>query len=234
MKKLTTLITICITMLAVASCQKEGEGGTGTIQGKVFKVNHPDDDYNLSCDTMPAAKEDVFIVYGDEIVYGDDTEAGSDGTYRFKYLQPGEYTIFAYSELATGEKIAETKTVTLKRGETLDVDDIYIHRGKAYGTSMIRGKIRATYFDKNGDIVTADAYEQRVYIKRLDESYHFDDTRVGESGYYYFQKLLPSTYVIYTFGQNADEVPVMASDTVTVDEAGKIYDAETLLIRLKA
>ena len=124
--------------------------------------------------------------------------------------------------------------MTLKRGETLDVDDIYIHRGKAYGTSMIRGKVRATYFDKNGDIVTADAYEQRVYIKRLDESYHFDDTRVGESGYYYFQKLLPSTYVIYTFGQNADEVPVMASDTVTVDEAGKIYDAETLLIRLKA
>ena len=230
------IVTAAIAMAAMSlcGCNKEGEGGTGTIMGKLYKVNHPDDNYTLAADTMPAAKEDVFIVYGDDIFYGDDTEAGDDGTYRFKYLTPGDYTIFAYSELATGEKVAEKKTVTLKRGQTVTVDDIFIHRGKAYGTSMIRGRVRATYFDKNGDIMTSNAYEQRVYVKRLGDTYHIDDTRVGDNGYYYFQKLLPDTYVVYTFGDNADEIPYIVSDTVIVSTSGEIYEAKTLSIRLKA
>ena len=236
-KKMTkTFSSLLLATLAIfaISCNKEGEGGTGTIQGKIYKVNHPDDEYSLAADTIPGAKEDVFIVYGDDTFYGDDTEAGDDGTYRFRYLTPGEYTIYAYSELATGEKVAEKRTVTLKRGQTLDVEDIYIHRGKAYGTSMIRGRVSATYFDKNGDIVTTNAYEHRVYVKRLNDTYHIDDTRVGADGYYYFQKLLPDTYVVYTFGENADEVPYLVSDTVTVSATGEIYDAATLSIRLKA
>lgn len=234
MKKLTTIAVIFVALSVLLSCTKEGEGGTGTIQGKVFKVLHDDDNFTLSADTMVAAKQDVFIVYGDDVIYGDDTETGDDGLYRFQYLMPGEYTVYAYSELPSGEKVAVKQEVTLKRGETLNVADIYVHDGKAYGTSMIRGQVWATYFDKNGDLGTQEAYEQRVYLMRLGEQYHFEDTRVGYNGYYYFQKLQPDTYVVVTYGEDANELPVPVYDTVVVDESGRIYDAAPLSIRLKA
>ena len=78
--------------LIMPSCNKgEGMGGTGTVQGFVKLVHHPDDDYTLTPDTVNAAKTDVFIVYGDENFFGDDIETGADGGYRFEYLRPGNY-----------------------------------------------------------------------------------------------------------------------------------------------
>ena len=70
--------------LLFSACNKgPGEGGTGTVQGFVKLVHHPDDNFQLNVDTMPAAKTDVFIVYGDEAYFGNDVETGSDGMYRF-------------------------------------------------------------------------------------------------------------------------------------------------------
>ena len=86
--------------LVMPSCNKgPGEGGTGTVQGTVMLVHHPDDNYTLASDTMVAAKTDVFIVYGDENYFGNDVETGADGGYQFEYLLPGEYTVYAYSIL---------------------------------------------------------------------------------------------------------------------------------------
>lgn len=223
-------------LLSLSACNKhEGEGGTAVIQGKVYKVLHDAGDYDMTLDTIPATKQDVFIIYGDDDYFGDDVETGDDGLFRFKYLTPGNYTVFAYSELASGEKVAVKKEVTLKRGETLDIGTIYIHTGKANGTSMIRGQVWATYFDNDGDDVgTGWAYEQRVYIQRMSEDYYFDDTRVGLNGMYYFERLMPDTYIIYTFSQNNSEIPYPVYDTVEVTETGKVYDAKLLSIRVKA
>ncbi len=42
----------------------------------------------------------VYLVYGaDDLIYDDKIEANYDGTFTFKYLQPGTYTVFAYSEV---------------------------------------------------------------------------------------------------------------------------------------
>jgi hypothetical protein len=236
MKRNIFLLLSILTVLSFTSCNKdEGKGGTAVIQGKVYIIVHNDDDFNLSTDTILAAKKDVFIIYGNDTYTGDDVETGKDGTYQFKYLTAGRYTVYAYSELASGEKVAVSKTIEVGRGETADVDDIYIEEGKANGTSMIRGQIYCTYFDGNGDdVATGWAFEQRVYIQRLGENFYFDDTRVGSGGYYYFQKLIPDTYIIYTFTQSDDEIPSPVSDTVTVDSTGVIYNADLLSIRLKA
>lgn len=222
------------TILTITGCNKEGEGGTGTIEGKLYRVNHNDDNYSFTADTVIGAKEDVYIVYGNDIVPGDDTETGEDGMYRFQFLTPGLYTVYAYSELASGEKVAESRQIELKRGKTVNVEDLFIHRGKAFGTSMIRGQVWAQWFDKNGTIGTSEAYEQRVYLMRLGENYHIKDARVGYNGYYYFQKLEPDTYVICTYGETSDEIPVPYYDTVTVERVDTIYDAKPLTIPLKA
>lgn len=222
-------------LVLLVSCNKyEGTGGTASIQGHVYKVIHDDDNFLLTADTLVAAKEDVFIVYGDDTYFGDDVETGENGTYRFDFLTPGSYTVYAYSTLPTGEKVAVKEHAVLRRGQALQLPDIYIHEGKAYGTSMLRGWVWATYFDKNGDVVRSNwAYDQRVYLQRLGEDYYFKDTRVGLNGLFYFQKLLPGSYVVYTFSQYPDETYYPVCDTVTITAVGQVCDADTLRIRLK-
>ncbi len=225
MKKLI-FITIALFALAVfSSCNNdEGEGGTGTIEGKIMLVLHNDDNYNLETDTVVAAKVDVFIVYGNDTFYGDDIETDDNGNYRFKYLNAGEYTIFAYSTLPTGERVSVSQTVELAKGGVATVPTIYIHEGKAYGTSMVKGHIYATYYH-NGDYRGEGwAYDARVYILRENEPYHFDDVRVGMDGCFYFQKLTPGNYKILTFTEDFNEVPDTITRDISVEEAGKVYE----------
>jgi len=240
MKRIAIIFTVVLPMLLAACNNDEGVGGSAMIEGSVFEVVHDDDDYDLSVDTIVAAKQDVFIVYGDDEYVGDDVETGEDGSFRFRFLTAGTYTIYAYSELASGEKVAVKQTVTVGRGETVQLDPIYIHTGKAYGTSMVRGWVKVTWFDKYGTSLNTDwAYGQRVYIQRYSEPYYFADTRVGENGVFYFQKLQPDTYIIYTIGQDPTnstnmETPVLQADTVTVSQTDTVYTLGVLSIYLKA
>ena len=196
---ITFLLGIALLSLLFVSCNShEGEGGTGTLQGYVRLVHHPDDDYQLHADTLVAAKTDVFIQYGDDAFYGDDAETDPDGFYQFRFLTPGDYTVFAYSTLNTGERVAVQQRVNLEKGKTVEAPVLYIHDGKAYGTSIVKGKVWAMYFH-NSEYRGEDwAYEHRVYLRKLGESYHIDDVRVGLDGVFAFQKVLPGSYVVIT------------------------------------
>ena len=199
MKKIIRLLlTLMVLVLMLPSCNKgPGEGGTGTLQGLVKLVHHSDDDYTLTPDTMAAAKTDVFIIYGNEEYFGDDAETNAEGMYQFEYLRPGEYTVFAYSTLPSGEKVAVSETVELQWGEVAKVPTLYIHDGKAYGTSVVKGRVHATYYHNGSYRGEGWAYEHRVYIRRVGEDIPFDDTRVGPDGYFAFQKLQPGEYSLY-------------------------------------
>ena len=228
MKKTIKLVLfLAMTSLLFASCNKEpGKGGTGTVQGYVKLVHHPDDDFELNADTMAAAKTDVFIVYGDDAYYGDDVETGPDGLYQFEYLTPGNYTVFAYSTLPTGEKVAVSEEVTLERGAVAQVPTIYIHDGKAYGTSIVKGRVHAAYYHNGSYRGEGWAYEHRVYIRKAGETLHFDDTRVGADGYFAFRKLQPGAYEVFTVTEDFYEVPSILFQTIVVDEAGQTYELE--------
>lgn len=236
MKYVRIIIAFLVMCFALSSCNnKEGEGGTGTIRGYVKLIHHPDDDYQLNVDTLNAAKTDVFIVYGNDEFYGDDIETDPDGLYQFEYLTPGDYTVFAYSTLATGEKVAVAQTVKLERGQVAEVPTIYIHDGKAYGTSVITGRVWAWYFHNNEYRGEGWAYEHRVYLRKLGDSYHIDDVRVGLDGIFAFQKVLPGTYEVITYTQDAQEVPSPLIDTVTVkaDEILQMEPDTTFIVRIQ-
>ncbi len=221
------LLAFLAVTLLLPSCNKgPGEGGTGTVQGYVKLVHHPDDDYTLTPDTMVAAKTDVFIVYGDEKYFGNDAETDANGMYRFEYLRPGDYTVYAYSTLPSGEKVAESETVSLARGAVVQASTLYIHDGKAYGTSIVKGRVHAAYFHNGSYQGEGWACEHRVYIRRVGEDIPFDDTRVGPDGYFAFQKLQPGEYEVYTVTQDLNEVPDFIFQTITVEEAGQIYMLE--------
>ena len=130
MKKIAILL---IATMVVVACKKrtEGENGRATIKGRIW-VQDYDKDY-VEIDTQyVGAKEDVFIIYGDEEIYGNDMETHFDGTYKFEYLTPGTYTIFAYSDNPDSKKsnlIPVKKTVEITdKDEVVTVDDIIIIR----------------------------------------------------------------------------------------------------------
>ena len=225
-KTIRLILAFAAMLLLLPACNKgPGEGGTGTIQGFVKLVHHPDNDFSLSADTIVAAKTDVFIVYGDEAYYSDDTETGPDGMYQFEYLLPGDYTLFAYSTLPSGEKVAVSQTVTLQRGSVTQVPTLYIHDGKAYGTSIVKGRVHASFYHNGSWRGEGWAYEHRVYIRRVGEELHFDDARVGVDGYFFFQKLQPGEYEVFTVSDDIEtEIPELKSMTIRVDEAGQVYE----------
>lgn len=235
--RIRLIVLLCMGLLLMASCNKnEGEGGTGTIQGYVKLINHPDDDYTLPADTMDAAKTDVFIVYGNSDFYGDDVETDDKGFYKFKYLTKGSYTVFSYSTLPSGEKVPVTASVSIGTGETANVPTIYIHQGKAYGTSIVKGKVYALYYHNDTYRGQGWAYEHRVYIRNLGDAYHFDDVRVGLDGVFAFQKLQPGDYEIFTFTENAQEIPTPLIDTLSIEEPGEIIEMEpdtTFIVRIQ-
>lgn len=232
MKSYIHIILLSAIMLLLASCNNgPGEGGRGAIQGHVKLIQHSDDDFLLTVDTVDAAKTDVFIVYGDNPYFGDDAETGYDGFYRFEYLTSGEYTIYSYSTLPSGEKEAVCQTVTVKGNSVTEVPTIYIHGGKAYGTSIVTGKVIAAYYDGNNWLSEGPAYEQRVYIRKKNESTHFDDVRVGADGIYVFQKIQPGDYEVYTFTEDNNSLPTPMIQEVSVTEAGEIIELEDFVIR---
>lgn len=227
LKTFKSFLILAVTALLLSACNKgPGEGGTGTVQGFVKLVHHPDDDYTLTPDTMVAAKTDVFIIYGDEAYFGDDAETNANGMYRFEYLRPGNYTVFAYSTLPSGEKVAVSETVELQRGAIANVPTLYIHDGKAYGTSVVKGRVHAAYYHNGSYRGEGWACEHRVYIRRVGDDIPFDDTRVGPDGYFAFQKLQPGEYEVYTVTQDFNEVPDFVFQTILVEEAGQIYEIE--------
>ena len=232
LNEMNRMTRILMTLLALAlilpSCNKgPGEGGTGTVQGYVKLVHHPDDDYTLTPDTMAAAKTDVFIIYGNEVYFGNDVETGADGMYQFEYLRPGDYTVFAYSTLPSGEKVAVYESVNLQHGAVVNVPTLYIHDGKAYGTSIVKGRVHATYYHNGSYRGEAWACEHRVYIRRVGEDIPFDDTRVGPDGYFAFQKLQLGEYEVFTASDDiTTEIPDFVFQTVNVEEAGQIYEIE--------
>lgn len=233
MKRSLILLLVAITSCCFFSCNKAGEGGRATIEGTIYAINHPDDNYTLETDTMPAVKTDVFIIYGDDNYFGDDVETDQNGHYRFKYLKPGTYTILAYTVYPSGRKEAVTQTVTVKGGATVTVPDIYIHQGKALGTSIIKGKVIAFYINKDGDIIgTGPAYEHRMYLQRANEPYFIDDTRVGMDGIFAFQKVEPGEYIVFTTTSSTDgnEIPSIVQKNVNVENAGEIVTIEESFI----
>ena len=144
--------------------------------------------------------------------------------YRFEYLRPGNYTVFAYSTLPSGEKVAVSETVELQRGTIANVPTLYIHDGKAYGTSVVKGRVHAAYYHNGSYRGEGWACEHRVYIRRVGDDIPFDDTRVGPDGYFAFQKLQPGEYEVYTVTQDFNEVPDFVFQTIMVEEAGQVYE----------
>ena len=129
--QVSLLISALTLSVASTSCEKhEGIGGTSSITGKVA-VRQYNANFTVLTETYYATDVEVFIVYGDDPVYGDKTTTNYDGTFRFDYLREGKYTVFSYSEdsahYPTQHEIPVLKQVNItKKGQEISVGDIVI------------------------------------------------------------------------------------------------------------
>lgn len=119
------------------ACKKPpGPGGNSSIKGKVTMYFY-DASTNTFSKKYPAADVDVYIIYGNDVSYGDRIRTDYEGDFEFKFLRKGNYTIYVYSTdtLAfkgppanpKAPKIAITKNITIsKNKQTVDVGEIII------------------------------------------------------------------------------------------------------------
>ena len=127
-------IVLYLTILfLLSSCQKDpGFGGTSTISGKVFVKEY---NYNFTqlLGEYYAQKEDVYIIFGNDTVYSENFETNYDGTYIFKYLRKGNYTIYVYSDDTTslypeGKAVFMKEVEISENGQNLILDDFVIYK----------------------------------------------------------------------------------------------------------
>jgi hypothetical protein len=115
------------------SCSKDaGEGGNSTIYGKIITYNYNAEFTNLR-GIYPGADEDVYIIYGSDRSYSQRIRSNYDGIYEFKYLRPGDYTIYVYSKdstltLVSGIKPVIQKVKIDKDKQTVEAADMKIFR----------------------------------------------------------------------------------------------------------
>ena len=123
------LFFLCTTLFL--SCDKpEGEGGTSAIKGKII-IRDYNTNFTLLQSTYPAQEERVYIIYGDNDFYDNDTRTSYDGTFKFENLRKGNYKIFAYSDDSTftvpGGQYAIIKEIEItEEHQTIEIPTIYL------------------------------------------------------------------------------------------------------------
>jgi hypothetical protein len=125
MKRISFIAIALLFLSFVIGCKKgPGEGGDSSIKGyiEVTKLN------SFLTDTLAiygGYDEDVYIIYGDDITFGDRTRTSYDGRFEFKYLREGNYKIYVYSQDTLPPGVLDTvpgKYAVVKSVEITDGD----------------------------------------------------------------------------------------------------------------
>ena len=184
------LSIICILSILILSCRKyPGEGGANSIKGKVFAKNVFNksapitfDDFESDCD--------VYIKYGDDITPSDRIKTSPDGTFEFKYLRKGKYTVYTYSAdtsilYSSREIIIQKKIELINRKEQCNVGDIVIYKfPDKNGSCSIKGRVYARNLNSSFSYVHNSGYmpDINVYICYSNESGYDDRTVTDING----------------------------------------------------
>ncbi len=131
MKKRHLILLFTMIFLIFSSCKKiEGPGGSSTIKG-VIHAEVYDAGGNLLYD-YDVAKEDVFIIYGDEeSTYDDKMKTSFDGSFKFEFLEKGNYQVFVHEKdnNVPGGKVVKLLNVEItKKKSTVDLGTIIIKK----------------------------------------------------------------------------------------------------------
>lgn len=131
MRTFSRYIVIIISFLTILSCnKKEGEGGTASLYGKVL-VTEKDEFSGQEIKQYYALEKRVYIIYGDDNTFNDNTRTDFEGKFTFSYLKKGNYEIYTISDCDTcagGEKAVFIYAKISNRSQDLNVGNLYIEK----------------------------------------------------------------------------------------------------------
>jgi hypothetical protein len=101
MKKQLVAFFSILALIGFAGCKKgPGVGGNSSIKGSIW-VRDFNANFTVLNGSYAGYDEEVYIIYGDDVSYGDRIRTDYDGEFEFKYLRPGKYTVYVYSKDST-------------------------------------------------------------------------------------------------------------------------------------
>jgi hypothetical protein len=117
---------IIILIFTLYGCKKPpGEGGSASINGRIWVKDYP------AMLEWAGYDEYVYIIYGDEISYGDRIRSTFDGRFEFNFLRKGKYKIYSYSFNPSAPLVdsAVIKEIEITgRKQKIDLGDIVIYK----------------------------------------------------------------------------------------------------------
>lgn len=124
------VIILIVAFSSFVSCKKEpGEGGFASIEGKVILKNY-DATYTILQSEYYAAGETVYIIYGNGTEIGNTVKTSYDGSFKFNYLNKGNYKIYVLGEDPTKPYLSEPKEelveVTISEKKQKEVLDDFV------------------------------------------------------------------------------------------------------------
>jgi hypothetical protein len=129
-------VLIAVVLISSYACKKEaGEGGNSSITGKI-RVKDYNSAFTILNSEYAGYDQDVYIIYGDDVSYGDKTSTNPEGVFEFKYLRKGDYTVYVYSKDTTRNsfgtlqvytKAIKVQTNISKNKQTVDIGTITIN-----------------------------------------------------------------------------------------------------------
>jgi hypothetical protein len=226
--------------LLFASCeQQEGEGGLNTIEGYVYIQNLSPTLHKIGT-PYPAVDEDVFIKYGNSITIDDDEPTSDNGYFEFKFLTPGDYSLFVKSDdtvlFNNQQDIIISRTVNFSKKEqiaSLDTIFIYNHLDYNDGTAIITGSVtRTIYYEDFPGVKDSllPARDKEVYIKDVSESGIVDRIRTADDGTYKIPNIIPGEYYVYTITEIRPPADLTALEDSTVGMYISVHDTTTNIL----
>ena len=227
-------------LLLVLSCEREpGPGGKSSIEGTLM-VKEYNKDYSVLLDERPAQSKDIYINFGDAAVIGDDMETNFNGKFRISFLQPGNYTLWYYSDdtiPGSQSEIVIEQDIKLDNKQNKNLGKIFTYESKAFdeGSARICGKVylinyrntaTAPYEESDIKDITP-AQREDVYLIYNDNQTHNDDVETNYDGEFCFTGLIQGNYRIFVYSEdlpggvnyNADNVIVNENSDGTFDLA---------------
>ena len=220
----------------ISSCKNtEGQGGTGSISGRISEHFY-NDDYTRLLFTRGATDEDVFIIYGEDNVPGDRVRTGLSGDFRFTYLYPGTYYIFYSSEDSSSvpdNEWTEPIKVSLGNGEDQDLGELVKITALDFdeGYATISGVVKEIKY-VNGSVwpnlvveYVDYAHEHEIYLTYGKHEYYDERIRTQDNGYFEFRNLIPGDYRIFLYSEDVtrEKDQVVLEFKVTIDEFDQSY-----------
>ena len=139
MKSLKLFFSFFLLAVFIGGCKKvEGPGGSSSIVGKVYIIDY--NQFGNIADEYYAQDFDVFIIYGvDGFSFDDDVKTSYDGTFKFDFLEKGNYQIFVYEKCKAcpgndccpgGKKVLSTSVEITDKKSTVDLGTIIVSNRK--------------------------------------------------------------------------------------------------------